>query len=229
MKALVLAGGLGTRLRERVPDLPKPMAPVAGRPFLEYILDRLIIGGVSEIILSIGYRADLIISHFNHIYNNIKISYAIEPEPLGTGGAIVNALIDQNIENLLIVNGDTLVNIDYSNLIQWYMTKPDSFAIVLKEIDDIERYGSISIKNGIITGFQEKGRKGSGLINAGVYLISTSIFNKFALSNQFSFEKDFLQRYLTQLYPRAYLTDSFFIDIGIPIDYERAQIELPLL
>ena len=130
MKALVLAGGLGTRLKQRVPDLPKPMAPIAGRPFLEYILDRLILGGITEIILSVGYRADVITSHFKDEYKNAKITYAIESEPLGTGGAIANALSGLNVNNILIVNGDTLVNLDYSNLIKWYLATPRSEELV---------------------------------------------------------------------------------------------------
>jgi D-glycero-alpha-D-manno-heptose 1-phosphate guanylyltransferase len=229
MKALVLAGGLGTRLKQRVPDLPKPMAPVAGRPFLEYILDRLILGGITEIILSVGYRADVITSHFKDVYKNAKITYAIESEPLGTGGAIANALSGLNVNNILIVNGDTLVDIDYSNFIKWYLATPDSFAIVLKEISDVNRYGSIIINEGIITGFHEKGQTGPGLINAGVYLISTSIFNKYSLNGSFSLERDILQKNCSILCARAFMTNSYFIDIGIPDDYDKAQYELPKL
>jgi D-glycero-alpha-D-manno-heptose 1-phosphate guanylyltransferase len=105
MKAIVLAGGFGTRLKERVPNLPKPMAPVSGHPFLEYILDRLISGGIEEIILSVGYRADVIMSHFQNSYRNTLVTYAIESEPLGTGGAILHALEVQINQNVLVVNG----------------------------------------------------------------------------------------------------------------------------
>ena len=229
MKAIVLAGGFGTRLRDRVPHLPKPMAPVAGRPFLEYILDRLILGGTEEIILSVGYRSDIIISHFQKSYKNCSITYAIETEPLGTGGAIVHALGEFNDNSVLILNGDTLVNINYRYLITWYQNNPNSIALVLKEMEDVARYGSIVVNDGIISGFLEKGNFGHGMINAGVYLLPTKIFEQFGLSGNFSLEKDLLQNNCSELLPRAFITDNYFIDIGIPEDYERAQLELPNL
>jgi D-glycero-alpha-D-manno-heptose 1-phosphate guanylyltransferase len=229
MKAIVLAGGFGTRLRERVPNLPKPMAPVAGFPFLKYILDRLILGGIEEIILSVGYRADAIISYFGNSYRNISITYAVEPAPLGTGGAIIYALKNHVDKEILVVNGDTLVDIDYSHFIYWYHEQPKSVAIILKEMEDVSRYGSVIVSNGVVSGFVEKGKIGSGLINAGVYLLSTDVFNTFGLVGPFSFERDLLQAHCAELSPRAFITNAYFIDIGIPSDYERAQFELPKL
>jgi D-glycero-alpha-D-manno-heptose 1-phosphate guanylyltransferase len=229
MKAIVLAGGFGTRLKERVPDLPKPMAPVAGLPFLKYILDRLISGGIEEIILSVGYRSDVIISYFRNSYRNISITYAVETEPLGTGGALVHALTDQIDQEILVVNGDTLVDIDYAQFINWYHKKPQSVAIILKEVDDVSRYGSVIVSNGVVSGFVEKGKIGHGLINAGVYLLPTSIFKTFGLTGTFSFEKDLLQAHCADLSPRPFITNAYFIDIGIPSDYDRAQYELPKL
>jgi D-glycero-alpha-D-manno-heptose 1-phosphate guanylyltransferase len=227
MKAIVLAGGFGTRLRERVPELPKPMAPVAGFPFLKYILDRLIIGGIEEIILSIGYRADVIISYFGNSYRSIPITYAIEAEPLGTGGAIFHALKGEVDQDVLVANGDTLVDIDYAQLVNWYQEQPQSVAILLKEMEDVSRYGSVIVSNGVVSGFIEKGTIGSGLINAGVYFLPASVFKAFGLKGTFSLEKDLLQAHCTDLSLRPFITNAYFIDIGIPIDYERAQYELP--
>jgi D-glycero-alpha-D-manno-heptose 1-phosphate guanylyltransferase len=228
MKAIVLAGGFGTRLRERVPELPKPMAPVAGFPFLKYILDRLISGGIEEIILSIGYRADVIISYFGNFYRSIPITYAIEAEPLGTGGAIFHALKGGEFaQTVLVANGDTLVDIDYAQLINWYQEQPQSVAIILKEMEDVSRYGSVVVSNGVVSGFIEKGKIGSGLINAGVYFLPAGVFKEFGLTGAFSLEKDLLQAHCADLSLRPFITNAYFIDIGIPSDYERAQYELP--
>lgn len=227
MKAIVLAGGFGTRLRERVPDLPKPMAPVAGRPFLEYVLDRLVAGGVSEIILSVGYRADVIKGHFGNAYRNATVSYAVESEPLGTGGAIAYAIIGQGDAPVLVLNGDTFINIDYAELMDWYVQSPSQVAMVLREVPDVTRYGSVLVLDGRVSGFAEKGKVGYGLINAGVYVIDPGVFETFGLAGRFGFEADLLQDHCDKLMPRAFITDEYFIDIGIPQDYERAQRELP--
>lgn len=228
MKAIVLAGGLGTRLRERVPDLPKPMAPVAGRPFLEYVLDRLIAGGVNEVILSVGYQAEIIMNHFGKIYQNVAISYAIEDKPLGTGGAVVHALTGKGDEPVLVLNGDTLLNVDYSELMHWYMQAPTQVAMVLRKLQNVSRYGSVKVSGKRVVDFLEKGKCGPGLINAGVYIIQPGVFEDFGLTGVFSIEVDFLQKYCETLSPGAFLTDSYFIDIGVPDDYERAQRELPV-
>lgn len=229
MKAIILAGGLGTRLRDRVPDLPKPMAMVAGRPFLEYVMDRLIAGNVSEIIIAVSYKADVILEHFGNSYRNTKISYAVEPEALGTGGAIYNAFNQVGNEAVLVLNGDTFLNINYEELIRWYMQKQAQVAMVLRKVTDVSRYGSVLLSGERVSGFLEKGKSGSGFINAGVYIIQPKIFEAFDLSGKFSFETDLLQRYCATLSPRAFLTDSYFIDIGVPDDYDRAQLELPSL
>jgi D-glycero-alpha-D-manno-heptose 1-phosphate guanylyltransferase len=227
MKAVILAGGMGTRLRERIQHLPKPMAPVDGRPFLEYVLDRLIAGGIHEIILSVSYRADDIIEHFGEAYRNITVSYAVEHEPLGTGGAIAYALDKRGDDPVLVMNGDTLLNINYNELIYWYLQTPTQVAMVLRKMPDVSRYGTVLLSNEHVVGFLEKGNNGSGLINAGVYVVQPNVFETFGLSGKFSFEIDFLQKYCTNLLPRAFLTDEYFIDIGIPDDYDRAQYELP--
>jgi len=227
MKAIVLAGGLGTRLRSRVPDLPKPMAPVANRPFLEYVLDKLISGGVSEIILSVGYRADAIIDYFGNNYRDVAVSYAVENEPLGTGGAIAYALRGNGDDPVLVLNGDTFLNIDYDEFISWYKRLPAQVAMVLRDVPDVERYGSVTVSDERVSGFVEKGKVGNGLINAGVYIVDPKVFETFGLSGRFGLEDDLMQRHCEELSPRAFLTDAYFIDIGIPEDFDRAQNDLP--
>lgn len=229
MKAIILAGGFGTRLRERLVDLPKPMAPIAGKPFLEYILERLANAGIDEIILSVGYLSEVIISHFGNAYKQTKISYSIENEPLGTGGAIAYALEEKAQDLVLVINGDTLLNMDYRAFLETNKQSDNPITMVLKEVSDASRYGSVLVEDNRVTGFTEKGKVGSGWINAGVYLLHPSIFKTYGLAGRFSLETDLLQKFCANLSPKAYLSKAYFIDIGIPEDYDRAQIELPNL
>lgn len=223
MNALILAGGFGTRLKSMVPDLPKPMAPVAGRPFLEYILDRLSGCDLERIILSVGYRHESIRSHFGDDYRGHQIEYVIEDTPLGTGGAIRKAIDLKGAGDYLILNGDTYLDLDFSDLIDWYASNGFRLAMVLKQVDDVARYGAVTVENEIVTGFSEKHISGPGLINAGVYLMRSSVMQPYRAASTFSFETEFLQANIGKLRPHAYVTDCFFIDIGVPADYQRAQ------
>lgn len=232
MKAVVLAGGLGTRLRERVPELPKPMAPVAGRPFLAYVLDLLMRDGFDDIVLAVGYRWEAIRAHFGASYGGAAIRYAVEAEPLGTGGAIAHAFATAGIagsEAALVLNGDTFLDLDFAALRAWYAQAPVACAMVLRQVDDTARYGRVAVAGGTVAGFAEKGRSGPGLINAGVYVLQADVFARFGLSGRFGLEADLLQRHCADLAPRAFVTDAYFIDIGVPQDFDRAQTELPAL
>ena len=226
MKAIVLAGGLGTRIRERLADLPKAMAPVAGHPFLEYVLDQLLAGGFTHIILSVGYRHQAISEHFGERYRGAHIEYAVESEPLGTGGAIRYALPKGETEPVLVLNGDTLLGVDFRALYAWYHERPARLAVVLRQVDDVARFGSVNVRGDTVLSFMEKGPRGPGLINAGVYMLHPGIFDAYNLPERFSFEVDFLQRHCAELKPRAFVTHAYFIDIGVAGDYDRAQQEL---
>lgn len=227
MKAVVLAGGFGTRLKQRVPDLPKPMAPIAGTPFLEYLLTQLVNADIEEIILSVGYLAHLIQDHFQDSFLGTPLRYVHEDTPLGTGGALALASRSFEDDHFLAVNGDTFIDVDFARLIQWFDTSEMQTAIVLKQLPDISRYGSIEVTEDVVTAFLEKGMTGPGLINAGVYFLSPDLFNRFELTGNFSLETDFFQQHIDSLKPGAYITEGWFIDIGIPEDYEKAQVELP--
>jgi len=232
MKAVVLAGGLGTRLRARVPDLPKPMAPVAGRPFLAYVLDALVRDGFSDIVLSVGYRWEAIRDHFGATYRGARLTYAVEDEPLGTGGALAHAFAVAGIsvrDAALVVNGDTFLDIDFAALRSEYDKAPSACAMVLRRVDDTARYGAVNVADGLVSGFAEKGRNGPGLINAGVYILQGDIFARFGLTGRFALEADLLQRHCVELSARASETSAWFIDIGVPQDYDRAQTELPAI
>lgn len=227
MKALVLAGGRGTRLGSRTADIPKPMLPVGGRPFLEYLLDRLVDGGAEQLILALHHRAEAVTAHFGDRYRGVPVRYEIEPAPLGTGGAIAYALRGQLAGPFLVVNGDSLLAIDYGALLRWYARDPVRLALVVRRVQDAGRFGSVLLEGESVLGFAEKGGQGPASINAGTYILQPAVFSDFGLSGQFSIETDLLQRHCATLRPRAYVADGYFIDIGVPEDLARAQRELP--
>lgn len=223
MKAVILAGGFGTRLRERVPDLPKPMAPVAGRPFIAHLLDRLARAPIDSVMLSTGYQAEAIRRFIGDDWNGLTVEYAEEPEPLGTGGALAYACRSHREEPWLVLNGDTFVDLDYRSLFDWYHQATEDLAMVLRPVADTARYGAVTVDGERVTGFVEKGRPGAGLINAGVYFLRPALFERYGLTGTFSLEKDLLVPLAALLPPRAFRFEGRFIDIGIPEDYERAQ------
>lgn len=230
MQAIILVGGLGTRLRSVLHDVPKPMAPIDSKPFLAYLLDYLHGQGITKIIFSVHYLREKIQSYFGDHYHGMDISYAIEAEPLGTGGAILNALsVNENPEPVFILNGDTFVKVDYKSMYERHLQSSGDFTMALRAVNDCSRYGKVVVEQNIVTQFKEKGETGQGYINAGVYLVNPQLFSQFDLPSHFSLEKDFLLPYLPRLNPQAFIANDYFIDIGIPEDYARAKAELPVL
>lgn len=223
-----MAGGFGTRLQDVVKDLPKPMAPVNGRPFLTYILDYLIDFHYTRVILSVGYLHEKIEDYFGNRYKSLEIDYAVETEPLGTGGGILFAISKCVTENVLVINGDTMFKVDLDAFEHFHKGKGSLLSIVLREVDDVSRYGSVVIgDNNLIVLFSEKeSSEGSGLINGGVYLINRKLFDKYPQPKKFSFEKDLMTQYYTKELFFGMPSSGYFIDIGIPKDYVRAQQEL---
>lgn len=227
MEAIVLVGGLGKRLRSEVSDLPKAMAPINGRPFLEYQMGYLKNQGITRVIMAVGYKKEHIQQHFQNEYQHIEIVYAEEHEPLGTGGAIVNALPLVKNNRFFILNGDTVFNISLDKLIEKHRDLNADLTMALRKIEDTTRYGSVEIDHsGRIKGFLEKGEaQGKGLINGGIYFANRSLIENCSENERFSFEKEVLeQNYKTQKFYGVPF-DDYFLDIGIPEDYKRAQHE----
>jgi len=224
-EAILLAGGLGTRLQAVVPELPKPMAPVNGRPFIEYVLDHLIANNVRRFILSVGYKHQAFVSHFADDYKNCQILFSVENEPLGTGGAIKKAMEYAENEDVLVLNADTFFRVDISSFGSVYNKAFPDIAVALRQMNDVGRYGCVQVNENMqITGFAEKNESsGSGFINGGMYIMKKNIFNALQLPDKFSIEKDFLEKYYNRLIMRAFPSNAFFLDIGIPEDYEKAQ------
>jgi len=223
-EAIILAGGLGTRLRSVVEDIPKPMAEVCGRPFLCYILDFLHTQGIERVILSVGYKWEVIKDFFGSQYKNLELEYAIEDKPLGTGGGLKNALKYVCKEEVFVLNGDTFFDIDLNLFYNLHKSKNSKLSIALKKTENTERYGIVEIdENNRIVSFLEKKKGGSGFINGGIYLLNKKFFNAVMQENNFSLEKDFLERYFREYEFFGFPFDGLFVDIGIPEDYEKAK------
>lgn len=227
-QAIILAGGFGTRLQSVIFDIPKPMAPVNNIPFLEYLFNYLKHYNITDVVLSVGYKSECIENHFGYQFSGIKIQYAYENSPLGTGGGIVNALkyCDLN-EKILILNGDTLFQVDLNSFYSFCCQSKSEFCIASRPVNETDRYGSISLNDNFqIIGFTEKQQSsGKGYINGGIYLFTPSLLLSFDLPEVFSIEKDFFELNYSNLNLFAFISDTYFIDIGIPEDYERAQYE----
>ena len=223
---IILAGGLGERLRHVVSDTQKVMAPIAGRPFLRYLLDGLIAQGARRFVLAVGYRAEQIETYFGGVYNGAEIVYSREETPLGTGGAIRQALALCETEDAVVVNGDTYFDVDLPALLQAHRQTGAVLTLSLKPMTDFDRYGTVDMDEaGRITGFHEKKPVRAGLINGGVYAVSKSVLPRLP-EGRFSFENEILEPLALPTY--GVVSDGYFIDIGIPGDYFRAQTEIPL-
>lgn len=223
MKAIVLAGGLGTRLRSVVADIPKPLAPIRQRPFLAYLLDYWIEQGVTSFVLSVGYKYEAIQQEFGESYKECPISYAIEKKPLGTGGAVLLALQQlKNEDIVLIMNGDTFFKINLAKYCDFYLNHQSDACIALHQSADTQRYTGVELNvDHRIVSFQQPD---SVLVNGGVYLLRPEILvEHYPLNIELSFEKDILPDLINLYNITGYLESSLFIDIGLPEDYHKAQ------
>ncbi len=229
-EAIILAGGLGTRLRSVIPDLPKCMAPVNGQPFLYYVVSHLQKEGITDFVFSLGYKSESIIDYIENHSEKLAINnyqFSIEQEPLGTGGAIQLAIENTSGENIIIVNGDTLFSIDVSALSTFHLQHDADCTLCLKPMKNFDRYGVVVLnRDHSINSFKEKQFYQSGLINGGVYALNTARFKKEPFPEKFSFEKDYLEKFVGKRKCYGIEQDKYFIDIGIPEDYKRAQEEL---
>lgn len=235
MEVIILAGGLGTRLRSEIQNIPKCMAPVDGKPFLWYILkDLKEYSEVKRVILSVGHLREIIIDWISTIKEEFpfEFDYAIEEEPLGTGGGIRLAMKKVIEEEAVILNGDTYFDVDYNELVAIHRTQKDAkLTIALKPMKDFNRYGTVTTdKIGRILKFNEKQVCKEGVINGGVYVLSKddSIFKE--QPQKFSFEINVMQQKCGESgYLYGVVQNGYFIDIGIPEDYHKAEKEFSKL
>ncbi|MDB5197420.1 MAG: histidinol phosphate phosphatase [Flaviaesturariibacter sp.] len=226
-EAIILAGGLGTRLREAVPDRPKCMAPVAGRPFMSHVIDELRMQGIQRFIFSLGYMADVIQDYLKEAYPTLDYTAIVEEEPLGTGGAIQACLRQAITEHVLVANGDTLFKVALKDLAAVHKVNKAACTLALKKMQDFNRYGVVALaETGAITGFQEKKHYTEGLINGGIYLLQKEPFLRLGLPEKFSFEKEYLEPGAEKGWLFGTVQEGYFIDIGIPGDFQQAQTDL---
>jgi len=229
-EAIILVGGLGTRLKSVVSDLPKPMADVAGRPFLAYLLDYCKEQNIQRVVLCAGYKHETIEDYFGHFYKGIELVYSIEDEPLGTGGALRKGMELLNSPVVLFLNGDSICKVSICEMANVYRKNQADMVLAIKKTYNFDRYGTVVLQeqkheNRIIK-FEEKKLLTEGFINVGVTLINPEIIKKLAPAQKFSFEKDILETHTNSLKLFALETQEYFVDIGIPEDYTLAQTTL---
>jgi D-glycero-alpha-D-manno-heptose 1-phosphate guanylyltransferase len=226
MKAVVLCGGLGTRLGDMTRETPKPLIPVAGRPFLAHVLDQLTTAPIDEIILAVSFHWQKVLAEIGDSWCGVKISYSIEQEALGTGGAIKQAMRQSGVNEALVVNGDTFLKMNAGDLLQFAKEQNADIAIALKQTEDSARFGKVNIDElGRVLAFEEKGQCGRGLINSGVYYVRELVFASIQ-QETFSFEKDVLTLYCSEFAIYGMPTDAYFIDMGVLEDLARARTDL---
>ena len=227
-EAIILAGGFGTRLKETVPDLPKCLAPVKSKPILYYIINYLIENGVDRIVFSLRYKSNLVIEFVKNNFGFIDYDFVVEKETLGTGGALALSLKSTKNDDVVVLNGDSIFKINLNNLYNFHHKANSNFSIALKNISNPIRYGTVELNNkGKIICFKEKDKTlSNGLINGGVYIVNKKFYLKNINNESFSLETDFLADETDNKDIFGKIFNEYFIDIGIPEDYKRANIEL---
>jgi D-glycero-alpha-D-manno-heptose 1-phosphate guanylyltransferase len=223
--AIILAGGLGTRLRAVVADRPKVLAPVAGRPFLTYLLDQLARTGIRRVVLSTGHLAEQFAELIGQEYHGLQIAYAEESDPLGTGGAIKFAGQSTDSLHVLVMNGDSYFDADLAAYMNWHRAGGQDVSLLLVEVPDASRFGTVELRpdGAHVAAFLEKQpHEVPGRINAGVYLLRREMLMRIP-DGRCSIERDVFPKWLDEFDVRAWVTDGEFIDIGVPSDYERSH------
>ena len=222
--AVILAGGLGTRLREVVADRPKILAEVNGRPFLAYLLDKLADSGICKVVLCTGYLAELVCRTFGDSYRGMSINYSKEEIPIGTGGALRLALPFIFSDPVLVMNGDSYCDADLRIFAQHHHTAKSPASLILVQVPDVVRYGAVDVDGANrVVSFREKGcNSGEGIINAGIYLLSRHVIEHIPSERVVSLERDIFPALIGKGL-HAFPHDGRFIDIGVPSDYYAAS------
>ena len=225
MDALILAGGLGTRLRSVVTDRAKSVALVDGRPFLSYVLAHLAQSGrIDRVVLCVGHRAQTVRECFGQHFEGMTVEYSEEDAPLGTGGALRKAIAASKPSRpFLAMNGDTVLKLRIDTFADFHQAQRADLTLALSYVTDAVRFGTASLQGDRITGFVEKGGVRRGWINAGMYLFSPRAAGALlAMPERFSLESDFFSAHLESLNCAGYRSRAAFLDIGVPEDYHRA-------
>lgn len=224
IKAAILAGGLGTRLRPKVADRPKVLAEVCGRPFLQFLLDQLCVAGIKDVVFCTGYMGNQVHALFGNCYRGIRLAYSKEPSPLGTAGALRLALPLLESHDILVMNGDSYCEANLHDFWSWHHNGDAEATLLLARVADTARYGRVQVDHaGRVLSFEEKGHKsGPGWINAGVYLIRHRLIESIPSMGPASIERDVFPGWIGRsLY--GFQSEGRFLDIGTPEAYAEAQ------
>jgi len=227
-EAVILAGGLGTRLRKVVPDRPKVIAEINGRPFLTFLFDQLLAAGISSVILCVGYKSEQVKAVIGSQYHDLSISYSEEKVPLGTGGALRLVAESLTTDWILVMNGDSFIECDLAEYARWHFANERSASIVMTKALDTQRYGALELdENQRVTAFREKGQEqnAQGCINAGIYFIPRSVILKQRVGASYSLERELIPEFLTNGVD-GYECAGRFVDIGTEKSFEEAQFVL---
>ena len=225
-EAIVLAGGLGTRLRSEIGEFPKPLAPINGEPFLTHVFKYLQKNGINKVVLSVGYKWELIEEKYGNLWEDISIKYAVENERLGTGGAIKLAMKQVESDDFYVLNGDTLFDVNLLTLETFHFKNKAQCSLALKELTNVERYGCVDVEGDKIVAFQEKEFRTETIINGGIYCLNKSIISEFPNEDVFSFESDYLEANTLTKSIYGCVFNAYFIDIGIPEDYKAFETKI---
>jgi D-glycero-alpha-D-manno-heptose 1-phosphate guanylyltransferase len=222
---VILAGGLGTRLRSRIADRPKVLAPVHGRPYLAYLLDQLAEAGLRNVVLLTGYLAEQIRSAFGETYAGLRLAYSFEPSPLGTAGALRQALPHLLSPNILLLNGDSYCAAPLSDFWEFHSSQRADFSLVLTPVEDCSRYGQVCLgPDGRVLRFEEKSQGGgAGWVNAGIYLLRRAMIEEIPAGGPASLERDMFPTWAIGKRCFGFPCQAQFLDIGTPESYARAE------
>lgn len=224
MECIVLAGGLGTRLQGVIGAVPKCMAVVAGQPFLFHLFQYLEAQHCSKVILSLGYKHEIVEHWLIATDWEFDIEIVVEREPLGTGGGVSLAMKNATAENFFVLNGDTMFRVDLPEMLAFHLDKKAATTLALKPLKNFERYGVVKLEESLcVESFEEKKKYDEGLINGGIYILNRSEFLAKKFPEKYSFEKEYLEQYVADKKYFGYVSDTYFIDIGVPEDYACAQ------
>ncbi len=226
-EAIVLAGGLGTRLKSELPGLPKCLAPVGGKPFLDWLLAYYKKQGIGRFIFALGYGKEQVEQFIQSSFSPDAYAFSIENEPLGTGGALYQACRHAGTSDLIVLNADTFFGLSLDEISSFHQDRKSSCTVALKQMQGVDRYGAVALNSRQqVIGFSEKKYIPNGFINGGVYALHVPTFLSISFPSVFSFEKDYLEKKYPDGKIFGMISPGYFIDIGIPEDYRRAQKEL---